>query len=328
MRIILLVIALLNFSYYFSNHFGTVFAQELEEPRPLEGMTISPALIERDISPGEVLTLSFEINNNDPEALDAYLSTVDFTGDPQEGGSPRFYQDSLPTAFSSWIKLSVEKVLLTSGGRKEVTFTITVPEDAEPGGHYGAIVVSRENPGQEEGLVVGATAQIGTLLLTKVAGEAIEKGQSISFTTNRGWYEQSPVVFEIRFENTGNVHTKPTGVIEIFNTVGVKEKVLQINPGFGSVLPKSIRLFEVEWDVGRWLNIIPRMGKYRAEGLLSYGLPSTTEKLGTVTFWLIPYRFLAKVAGVVFVSLLIIWLFLRLYARTVISRRLRERRIG
>ena len=291
------------------------------------GLSISPALIERDTSPGEVLSLNIKVSNFDMEGTTVYRSTADFTGDPNEGGTPYFIENPDSTAFSTWVQLSENQLFINAEERIEIPFTIRVPEDAEPGGHYGAIIISTENPRLEAGVpMVGATSEIGTLLLTKVAGEVIEQGRTLSFKTSKTLYQQPPVIFEIRFENMGNVHTKPTGVIEIFNSVGIKEEVLQINRAFGSVLPGTTRKFEEKWEPGKWLNIIPRMGKYKAEALLTYGLPSTTEDLGAVTFWLIPGKFLAKVAGVIVAILFILRLLLRSYTRSVISRHSRRRR--
>lgn len=331
-RFIVVSLAIVILSSPFWGDIALVTAQE-PETRSLEGVTISPALIERDVIPGEELSLSFKITNNDPTDDELYLAAVDFGADPREGGSPHFYDEvsssayksTDPEPFSSWIQLTEEKIFIGAGERREFSFTIIVPEDAEPGSHYGAIVLSRQDPANPQGLAVGATLEIGTLIFTKVAGEVFETGQALSFATSRRWYEEPPVTLAIRFENTGNVHTKPTGVIEINNMAGVKEAVLQINPSFGSVLPGSIRRFEEDWNPARWLNVIPRMGRYRAEGLLSYGLPSTTEKLGTVDFWLIHWRFLAKVAAAISAILLVFILFLRLYARRVISGHVRQK---
>jgi len=323
-RFIVVSLAVVILSFPFWGDIALVTAQEPETLRSLEGVTISPALIERDVTAAEELSLSITITNNDDDS-EFYLSAVDFRADPQEGGSPQFFKSTDPGAFSFWVQFPQEKIAVRRGESKEFHFSVIVPEVAEPGSHYGAIVLSRQDPANLQGLAVGVTLEVGSLIFTKIAGEVIETGQALSFATSRRWYEEPPVTFAIRFENTGNVHTKPTGVIEISNMAGVKETVLQINPSFGSVLPNSIRRFEEEWNPTRWFNSIPRMGRYEVEGLLSYGLPSSSQKLGSITFWLIPWRFLAKVAVVISAILLVFTLFLRLYARRVISRYVRQK---
>lgn len=311
-----LVLAILLTVFYVT--FVNVRAQQ--ENRIGEAVSVSPTLVEKDVTPGETVNLSIKVTNISSSAKTLYLTAADFIGDPKEGGAPQFVPSPAPGSFSTWIELAEKQVSVKPNERKEVSFKMNVPQNAEPGSHYGAIIVSEENPAPSGGAPqVAVTSQISSLIFAKVAGEVIEKGKTLSFSTTQGWYEYPPVNFEVRFENQGNVRTKPTGLIEIYNSAGVKEDVLQINKSFGGVLPNDTRKFEETWKPNKWLNIIPRMGLYRAEGVLTYGLPSQTEKLGSVNFWLIPYKFLGIVTGVILAVIIGFLIFLRLYAQAVIK---------
>lgn len=298
--------------------FYSVRAQQ--ENRISEAVSLSPALIEKDVTPGESVSLNVKVNNIGQAERTLFISPADFVGDPKEGGSPQFVQNPTQDNFSSWIDLPVKQIQLKANERREIAFKINVPKNAEPGSHFGAIIVSEQNPANTPGNTVSLTSQVATLIFTKVAGEVVEKGKSLSFTTTKSWYEYPPVNFQIRFENEGNVRTKPTGLIEIYNSAGIKEEVIQINKSFGGVLPQTTRRFEETWNPGKWLNLIPRVGRYTAKGTLTYGLPSTTQDLGTITFWLIPYKALAVVAGVIIALIVGFLIFLRLYAKSVVSR--------
>jgi hypothetical protein len=307
--------------------FYLVFGQAVaQQSRLIQGISVSPALVERDVQPGSTQSLSLKLSNQEETETTLFIATADFVGDPNEGGKPQFTENPGPNSLSTWVKLSEEKVTIGPGQSRDVKFDLTVPQGAEPGSHYGAIILSQEDPEKAPGTQVAATSQVGTLVFAKVAGEVVEKGKSLSFNTSKGMYDYPPVIFEVRFQNEGNVATKPTGLIEIFNSAGVKEDVIQINKEFGNVLPNTTRKFEEQWNPKKWLNVIPRIGQYRAEGILTYGLPSQTQKLGSVTFWLIPWTFLATVGGVILGIVLIVFFFLRVYTNMVISQHDRRRR--
>jgi hypothetical protein len=316
--ILLPLIAFAVFSTVLYAAFFNVKAQPTDQIS--EAISLSPVLIEKDVTPSESVELSIKIANSGTQNKTLYLIAADFVGDPQEGGTPKFTTEQTPDSFSTWIELPEKQIQINANERKEVAFKLNVPSGADPGSHYGAVIVSEENPKPEGTSPVAVTSQIATLVFAKVAGEVIEKGETISFTTSKSWYEYPPVNFEVRFENQGNVRTKPTGLIEIYNSAGIKEEVIQINKGFGGVLPHSIRKFEETWNPNKWLNIIPRVGLYRAEGVVTYGLPSTTEKLAPVTFWLLPYKFIGAIAGGILIVIVGFLIFLRLYAQSVISR--------
>lgn len=315
------VILMLSLGFYLA--FGQVEAQQ---SRLVQGVSVSPALIERDVQPGSNISLSLKLSNQEEKELTLFLSTADFVGDPNEGGKPQFVDNPGPNSLASWIKVQDQKVTIGAGQSREVKFDLIIPQGVEPGSHYGAIILSQDDPLKTSGTQVAATSQIGTLIFAKVAGEVIEKGKSLSFNTTRGMYDYPPVIFEVKFQNEGNVASKPTGLIEIYNSAGIKEDVLQINRGFGNVLPNTTRKFEESWSPKKWLNIIPRIGFYKAEGLLTYGLPAKTQKLGSVGFWLIPWSFLAIIGGVVLGFILILFFFLKVYTNMVISSHDKRRR--
>lgn len=298
-----------------------------EESLSSGGMIISPVLIEREAEPGDVLSLSIKVNNREGDKEDAlYPFATDFVPDPNEGGSPQFSKSSVPGSFSSWFSFPLEQVYVAIGESKEISFKIAVPQDADPGTHFGAVILSREVPEVEgESSSIGATYEVGTIVLIKVAGEVFEEGSFISFATTRRWYESPPVTFEARFENTGNVHLQPTGVIEIFNMAGVKEGTMQMNSNFGRVLPSSIRRFDERWNPGKWFGLIPRMGRYTATALMIHGSPSISTSLGPISFWLIPWKLLLALVGILVLGASVFMAFLRLYGRSVVSRHERKR---
>ena len=284
------------------------------------GIMVSPALIDQsDILPGESLTVDVKITNQDDYEKTVVLYTDDFKPAEDESGQAVFVGGNVEGSLSDWIIFPSDSIDLKPGERKVVPVRISVPEDAQPGSHHGAIVVKEKIGAPEGGNAVGAQYEVTILALINVAGDTTQEGQVLSFETDKLFYQYPPVNFFVRFENTGNTHIKPSGLIEIYNSAGGKEEVIQINKKFANVLPNSVRKFKETWDPKPWLGFVPRIGKYSAKGTLVYGEPSTTVAMGTVEFWLIPIPFILTVLGVVIGFILAIVIFLKLYAKAVVK---------
>ncbi len=176
-----------------------------------------------------------------------------------------------------------------------LTFTINVPANAEPGGHYGTILASITNA-QNGASGVGVASKVGALLLMQVAGNAKEAMSIASFTAPH-FSEYGPVTITSRLQNTGSVHLKPFGFILVQNMWG--HEVAKIPLDQKNVLPGSIRRIDTPFG-GKWL-----FGKYTATLTAIYG--SQNEPLSYVTsFWVIPWKaLLAVVVGILVVLTLL-----------------------
>jgi len=271
-----------------------------------EGINVSPVVIEEEANPGDVLDLKIKILSGEDTTL--YTYPVDFKAGQEETGVPQFMpsdEEGGQYSLSKWIKLGSEPIDFKAGEKKEIPVRIEIPANAEPGGHYGAVIISIQDiNARKTGMNIAG--EVGTLILIRVSGAIKEEGSLVEFKTAKPWYEKMPASFVMRFQNSGNVHLKPFGNIEIFSLAGKKMATLQVNPNFGNVLPDSIRKFTNEWKVEK-AGIIPLMGKFSAQLLISYGAGQTAEE--TVYFWIIPYKWLIAVFGgvVVLIGLVVVF---------------------
>ncbi|MEM2947064.1 MAG: hypothetical protein QXN96_02360 [Candidatus Bathyarchaeia archaeon] len=262
-------------------------------------LTISPPLMEFDARPGDALVDVVKLYNetNEPLTLTASVQNFKALG---ETGTPEFLPVEEKVGLASWIKLDETEVTLAPQERKSVLFTINVPGDAEPGGHFAGILWSAGTPtaAAPGEAAVGIVAKTGTLILVRVAGEVNEAGRIVEFSTDKTSYNYLPVNFTVRFENTGNVHLKPTGTIEIRNMWGTKVAQMAVNENLANVLPKSIRRFEATWQkealplgASEWQKERQNgaWGKYTAVVTLSYGIDGSVVQAKT-SFWVFPWR--------------------------------------
>ena len=273
-------------SLLFSSAAGAVSAPVNGSPG--QGLEISPPVVELQVDPGQSVSTEIRIRNVTRGELIAKGRADDFGAGKDESGQPQLLLDEAgATRYSLkyWVA-SVPDVDLAPQELKQVSVTINVPKNAEPGGHYGVIRFTALPPNME-GTGVALSASVGTLVLLKVRGEIKENLNLSEFSTGQNkrktnFFEYSPVDFVVRLQNTGSVHEKPVGSIVVKDMFGKQVSSLALNPKGGSVLPDSIRRFENSMDNKKVF------GRYTAKLELTY---SDSKKLSSsVTFWIVPWR--------------------------------------
>lgn len=307
--------------------------------RSAQAMTILPPDYNLTVNPGDTIKDVLHVFNEDPFPVTLQPKLWNFTstlGD-EASGSPDFYpadEDRDGHGLASWITLeSSAPFTIAPKERVNIPFTITVPPNAQPGGHFGAIHIGTTQLGatQDKDPQVGILAATSALLFVRVGGDVRDDMAIRRFETNRRFSTHLPVIFGIRMENNGSTHLTPVGNILISDMFGREVATLPINAADKRrVLPGSIRRFDVPWiretlPVGaselrqQWKNFA--FGKYTATVILNYGDPAQQKTLtATTEFWVLSWM----VIGIALASVLILWLLartvLRHYDRHVILR--------
>lgn len=214
-------------------------------PTPVEALTVSPARIEIDANPGNIVRDKF-ILINEQDITKTFYSSAELFEASGETGTPSFVEGD--TGLARWIRTQGQ-VTLQPGEVIEVPYTIQIPDDAEPGGHFAAIFWSDAPPAGEGGQVF-LGSKIGILVLLNVGGDALEGGGIIEAGTQDGkkLFTSLPVNLFYRFQNDGRTRLRPTGEVTFRNFYGRKVTVMQANPTEGNVLPQSIRRYPLEWN--------------------------------------------------------------------------------
>lgn len=269
-----------------------------------QAFSISPPLIELQGDPGQRLTTAIKFTNVSDDELLVKTQLNDF-GPKNETGEPNIIFEDVDNgdySLRQWIT-SPAPFKIKAHETKTIDFPITIPADAEPGGHYAVIRFTGTAPELEES-GVALTASIGTLVLLQVSGAIEEKASVAEFfsatakevkgtfvaSKRAGWFATGPIQFVERIKNDGNVHIKPTGTIEVKNMIGRKVGSLRVNGNPNdprnvpkSILPQSVRRFEQTLDK-TWM-----FGRYTATVKLTYGQSQQPIET-TITFWVIPYH--------------------------------------
>lgn len=271
---------------------------------------VGPGRLEVTVKPGESVTKLMTVTNriSDDRAFELTVEDMSGSADPSEA-VVLLGDMSGPYTLKNFISFPGKTLELDLGERAQVPVTITMPANAEPGGYYGAVLVSTVQAGgaiSESSARSPIVARIGTLFFITVPGEANVAGEfkDLSTKNNQWWYQNGPIDFGVLYENTGSVHLNPYGEIKITNMFGEEVGFVQLEPWF--ILPKSLRLREVVWD--REL----LAGRYTATAKVNRGYDNIIDEQVT-HFWVVPYKLIAMVFGVLFVVFFITRLFMRTF---------------
>jgi len=214
---------------------------------PNYDVTVSPVFFDLSANPGDSLGNKIRFRNNTTSPLPIKITVQKLTGDTN--GDLTLREDKNDPSLS-WVKFSSNTFVANPLEWTDIPFTIDIPKDAAYG-YYFAISLTQDNnsPIKRTGATITGAAAVPILLNVKKAGAKIN-GQLLSVTTDSAFYEYPPVKFSAVFENTGNVHIRPSGNIFIKDWLGRQIAVLDLNPNQAAVLPNVRKTFEASWDDG------------------------------------------------------------------------------
>lgn len=261
---------------------AVIFQSQIQgqEAPSTNGLAVSPPTFEISGNPGNTITNTVRLENMKATPVRLAVDKRNFSAIGEEGAIG-LTDETGTFSLASWISVDPADVVIAPKSTKTFTFTIKIPLNAEPGGHFGSLVF-RSVP--DDNLVgSGATVaqEIGSLILLRLSGATTESAQVESFATTQSFYEYGPVTFETRVKNLGNVHTKPSGNVTITNLLG--QNVGTVKMEGKNVLPGAIRKIDGTWDT-KW-----RFGQYTATSVLIYGV-NNTQLANVTTFIVFPYR--------------------------------------
>lgn len=260
-------------------------------------ISVSPPTFELSANPGDQLNNSFRIVNGTDSELSLSTAVKNFTAEGEEG-AVNLTDDETGFSLASWISVNPQTAVLPARGSQTFAFTIDVPADAEPGGHFGSVIVST-NPVQIDATGAAVSQEAGPLILLSVAGEVNQAGNIVSFASTKGTWEKGPIVLETRINNEGNVHFKPSGTIAIKNMFG--NEVTRINLEERNVLPGTTRKLVNEWGPGF------TVGRFTADLSAVFG-PEQNVDTASTTFIIFPYK---VIVPVLIGAILVLWLLIR-----------------
>ncbi len=282
----------------------------------------SPLPISLVAEPGTTVSTELKVKNAGTEAETLKIDILKFNA-YEDTGKPALHDLEPTDEFAKWVTFSEPSFTVLPEEWKTVTATFNVPKEASFG-YYYAFVFTRASEqadlAPQETAVVGGTA---TLVLLEARVQDAKREITVTeFKTDKTVYEFLPVNFTVSLKNSGNVHVAPRGNIFLSQGDDKDIALLELNPGKGSILPESSRVFEADWNDGfpvyeeriengqvvldelgqQTYRLVwnfenashLRIGKYTAKMLLVYDDGTRDIPIeGVVSFWVMPWRLIA-----------------------------------
>ena len=227
--------------------------------------------------PGESVSSSFPFWNGTDEFLPVHLETADFAPQDEEGHVAVGGKTPEGNSIKEWIHPELNDFAVAPQTEFDMRFRVHIPSTADPGTHYGVLLVSTAAVGKAGG--AATQVKIGPIILVKVLGAVTEKLTLESLSVPR-FMESPPIALEARFRNEGTVHVAPTGDIEVRNMFGSLVATGTL-PG-RNVLHGAVRKVEVSVGDGLWL------GRYTVLFRATYGGGGELEAQRVI--WVVPWR--------------------------------------
>ncbi|MDI6873129.1 COG1470 family protein [Candidatus Solincola sp.] len=257
-------------------------------------LTVSPVKKELTVQPGERIDFQITLINHTERDLELLVYPMDFFINPDnsyEFHEPGYYSYSC----SRWLEMRRDRLTIPPRSQHEEPFTLVVPPDAEPGGHY-AVLFFQDASEPPPGLGVKPTYRIGSLILVTVPGDIVREAEIRSLSVESdflslwgppeggeaGWPARS-MKYHLEVENTGNVHLTLQAYLTYRAGVGFGSGSVDL--GEITILPGTVRYFD------GFLPSPPCLGYFRVEAVIMYGpdmYTFDTEKRAGGSFWVVP----------------------------------------
>jgi len=154
------------------------------------------------LEPGETKEEGVFIINNTANRKEIMVYAVDSA--PSTGGTfacKQFAEES--DSVGAWIKLNKSEVILESGSKELVPFTITAPSNASVGEHNGCIIVQEKKALSEEP-GVQLSVRTGLRVVVTIPGQTVRKLEIKDFILNED-SEKGLFILHPFVSNVGNV---------------------------------------------------------------------------------------------------------------------------
>ena len=214
-----------------------------------ESITLSPTSKRYQVSAGGSISDELIILNDGDVAYDFTVYTTPYSVNPTTY-DPDFATEKINADAYSWVSFTKSKYSAGVRDTIKIPFTVQVPANASPGGHYG-VIFAEVQPAQGEDSTIARKKRVGMILQITVNGDVKLAGSVKDIST--GWFQnQAPVTSKVSVENTGNTDFDVDTKYEIFDVLGntrYKEEKKY------AVYPDSTRPIELMWQEAPWIGL-------------------------------------------------------------------------
>lgn len=273
--------------------------------------SITPAFQDVKLTATQTQTVfKLTLANHTPFDQSFKLSSADFGSLDETGGvaflgTPKSELDH-PYGLSPWMTLEKDIVFVPSGKSADILVTINNRSSLAPGGHYGAVLATAITDTGETftgDAGVGVRQILSSLVLLTKEGGGDPKLTLVSQTTDaHSW--RLPTHIDQRFQNSGNLHVVPRGVVVVRDPAGRVVERAAMNEDSSVILPQSFRRLTASF-IGVATAWLP--GRYTITSTYRYDGSDATSTLvssfwygGATLLWMVLAGILLLSAGLIY----------------------------
>lgn len=220
-----------------------------------ESILLTPTQKRYEVKPGEVKRDSLTVVNDGQLPYVFVVYARPYYVD-SESYSPKFdtpaVSDIKIADTYRWVQFDQPSYQIQPGQSLDIPFTMRVPRNASPGGHYG-VLFAETQPSQspEAGNSVRRTKRVGAITYVTVDGNVTRNGK-LESTSVPFFQFKKPVTASTRVSSSGNtdIVTKTSFTVsDVFGTVKFRnEREL-------TVLPSTTRKIDSTWNGASWIGL-------------------------------------------------------------------------
>lgn len=257
-----------------------------------ESITLSPVSKKYDFDAGTVKSDTLKIINNGDTAYDFIVYARPYTIVNSDYNNPNYGDEATKKVNADvykWVKFEQDKYHIEPGQTLEVGFSLNVPADAAPGGHYGVLFAETQT---ESGEMIGRNKRVGAVLYTTVNGSYIT-GAEISKPSASLFQINPPIVANVSVKNTGNASFVTKSDFKVLDIFGGEKYAKEVEY---NVIPDSTRAISLAWDKS------PAFGLFKVKVTTSAldKTASTESYVFMAPFWFYGFVAILVVGGIMY----------------------------
>jgi len=275
---------------------GTGFAVEPSGPQG----TGSRDYFVYSLKPGQGLQDTVGVSNFFDQPITYKIYATDAYNTPGDANFALLAEGDAPVDTGTWIKLPVTEYVVQPGQRADIPFTITVPPDATPGDHAGAVVARPVLPEQPatSGQGLNVQRRIGARVYVSVDGPrqpalSIES-LAVSHDSSFGSFGRGPATVSYVVRNIGNTRLKPQAFLAVKGPLGITA---------ADTFPRDIPelLPGGTFQVDQTLDSVAPLGHLTVEVTARTVGADAVSVTRTESFWAVPWLGILLVVALVLV---------------------------
>jgi hypothetical protein len=175
----------------------------------INGLGLSPLRSELNIAPGTSLDSKLTVTDATTTPMTVNFNAEEFSVINQQYD----YAFTQESQVAKWVTFTPNTVMLAVGEAKTVSFRVSAPLSAEPGGRYISLFASTDTGTQDGG--VSSRQRIASLLYITVIGDVTRAGHLVSLSSPRAINGDSK--WSMALQNTGTTHFRSRYTVNIHN---------------------------------------------------------------------------------------------------------------